>query len=65
MKLSKEDFWALAVVSPIMAALVVVIIPDRPSHLVGYGCQGSNGQVLIGKEEDDFPPCSKIERVYE
>lgn len=65
-KLSSDDLWAMIVVALFFGGLAVVLFPGREessSYLVGYGCEGSNGKALIGKEEDDFPPCSVIERV--
>ena len=59
--------------SNLLEALVVTIVvvatvgalaatlPKKPHLLVGYGCEGSNGQPMYYTEESDFPPCSLIE----
>lgn len=47
--------------------LIAVAAVEAPKNdntiLVGYGCEGSNGAPMFYVEEDDFPPCSLIERI--
>jgi hypothetical protein len=33
---------------------------DAPPRLIGMGCEGASGP-LWADEEDEFPPCAKIE----
>ena len=45
----------------ITLALLAIPGSNKPNLLVGYGCEGSNGQPMYYTEEDHFPPCSLIE----
>lgn len=40
----------------------VLLAPKPQTLLVGYGCEGTDGQPLYRQEEDEFPDCSLIER---
>lgn len=63
--MTKDGLFSMLVIGVVVAALLAVMLRSPPEHsyLVGYGCEGSDGKTLVGREEDDFPPCSKIERV--
>ena len=57
----REFLLMCCVVLGVTTLVVVAMAPKQPHLLVGYGCEGSNGQPMYYTEESDFPPCSLIE----
>lgn len=50
------------VASWVLIYLAFALAPPEPSQrLVGYGCDGSNGEPLYRNEEDEFPRCDSVE----